>query len=60
MYRINTEQRTYERIEEIEVEGFEEAMDQGGKVNYMACGSDFILVTNSSGNVYSKGANRQG
>ena len=57
MYRINTEQRTYERIDEIEVEGFEEVMDSGGKVNYMACGSDFILAMNHAGNVYSKGAN---
>jgi len=33
LYRINTELRTYECIEEIEVEGFEENMNQGGKVN---------------------------
>ena len=26
----------------------------------MACGSDFILATNSAGNLYSKGANKFG
>ena len=29
-YRINVEERTYERTEEIEVEGFDEVMEQGG------------------------------
>lgn len=57
LYRINTDLRTHERIDEIEVEGFEDVMDRGGKVDHMACGSDFILVMNSSGNVYSKGSN---
>ncbi len=27
LYRINAEQRTYDRIEEIEVEGFDEVME---------------------------------
>ena len=30
LYRINAEQRTYEKIQEIEVEGFENDMEQGG------------------------------
>jgi len=30
LYRINAEQRTYEKIQEIEVEGFENVMEQGG------------------------------
>ena len=58
MYRINAEDRTYESMAEIETEG--DVMDTGGKVSKMACGSDFILTTNSSGNVYAKGANRFG
>ena len=44
---------------EIEVEG-EEVMERGGLVEKMACGSDFIITSNSTGNVYSKGANRFG
>ena len=59
MYRINAEDRTYESMAEIETEG-DNAMDAGGQVSKMACGSDFILTTNSSGNVYAKGANRFG
>ena len=59
-YRINVEERTYERTEEIEVEGFDEVMEPGGAVHNMACGSDFILTTNRSGNVYAKGANKFG
>lgn len=59
-YRINAEQRTHEQITEIAVAGFEEVMEQGGLVHNMACGSDFILATNSAGNVYSKGANKYG
>ena len=59
-YRINAEERTYERTEEIQVEGFDEVMEQGGSVQSMACGSDFILTTNAAGNVYAKGANRFG
>ena len=41
-------------------EGFEDVMEQGGAVQSMACGSDFILTTNSAGNVYAKGANKFG
>jgi len=59
-YRINAELRTYEKISEIEVEGFEEVLEQGGQVYNMACGSDFVLTTNSAGNVYAKGANKFG
>ena len=59
-YRINAEERTYERTEEIEVEGFDDVMEQGGSVQNMACGSDFILTTNSAGNGYAKGANKFG
>lgn len=59
-YRINAEERTYERTEEIEVEGFDDVMEQGGTVQSMACGSDFIITTNSAGNVYAKGANKFG
>lgn len=29
-------------------------------MNKLACGSDFILITNSAGNVYAKGANKFG
>lgn len=60
LYRINAEERNYERIEEIEVEGFDDVMEQGGQVHNMACGSDFILTTNGAGNVYAKGANKFG
>ena len=35
-------------------------MEQGGQVHNMACGSDFILTTNSTGNLYAKGANKFG
>ena len=31
-YRINAEERSYERTEEIEVEGFDDVMEQGGTV----------------------------
>lgn len=60
LYRINAEERAYQRIEEIEVEGFDDVMEQGGQVHSMACGSDFILTTNGAGNVYAKGANKSG
>ena len=60
-YRINAEERTHEVIQEIEVEGGEEeVMSRGGKVHQIACGSDFMLTTNSAGNVYAKGANKYG
>jgi len=35
-------------------------MQHGGRVDVMACGSDFIIVSNGQGNVYAKGANKFG